>query len=394
MSAIITRASTTLYEHEHELFRESCRAFLQQEVLPHADAWRRDMAPRELFEAAAAKGFLAMAAPERHGGAGVEDFRFSAILREESAYAEVVPLTAGVTLHNDICLPYFLGLATAEQRERWLPGIAAGRLVTAVAMTEPAAGSDLQGIKTRAVRDGDGWTVNGSKTFITNGVLADLVITVVKTDPAAGARGLSLLVLERGMAGFERGENLEMIGMHGHDTAELFFDDVRVPAENLLGVEGRGFHHLMANLPQERMSIAIDALACAEAALNWTVEHVRERTAFGRPIGAFQNSRFTLAECLTEVCVTRAFVEDCIRRLNAGALSGADAAMAKWWATDVQGRVIDRCLQLFGGYGYMAEYPIARAYTDARVMRIFGGANEVMKEIVGRSMDLGEEPRR
>ena len=389
MSATASGAER-LYEHEHDLFRESWRAFLRQEVLPHAEEWRRDMAPRELFTAAAAKGFVAMAAPERYGGAGAEDFRFNAILREEAAYAGVVPHTAGITLHNDVCLPYFLGLASDEQRERWLPGIVSGELITAIAMTEPAAGSDLQGIKTRAVRDGDGWVVNGSKTFITNGVLADLVITVVKTDPAAGSRGLSLLVLERDMPGFERGENLETIGLHGHDTSELFFDDVRVPAANLLGEEGRGFFHLMANLPQERMAIAMDGLACAEAAVEWTTAYVKERTAFGRPIGTFQNSRFVLAECLTEVRVTRAFVEQCIRKLLAGALSAEEAAMAKWWTTDVQGRVIDRCLQLFGGYGYMAEYPIARAYADARVMRIFGGTNEIMKEIIGRSMGLGE----
>ncbi len=390
-----TAIATELYEHEHDQFRESWRAFLEREVLPHAEEWRREMAPRELFTAAAAKGFVAMAAPPEYGGAGAEDFRFNAILREEAAYAGVVPHTAGIALHNDVCLPYFLHLTTAEQRARWLPGIVSGELVTAIGMTEPEAGSDLRGIRTRAVRAGDGWVVNGSKTFITNAVHADLVITVVKTDPDAGTRGISLLVLERGMPGFEHGANLETIGLHGHDTAELFFDEVRVPAENLLGEEGSGFYHLMANLPQERMAIAIDGLACAEAAVGWTTEYVRGRTAFGRTIGSFQNSRFTLAECLTEVRVTRAFVEQCVRKLRGGALSPEEAAMAKWWATDMQGRVIDRCLQLFGGYGYMAEYPIARAFTDARVMRIFGGTNEIMKEIVGRSMGLGEEgPRR
>jgi long-chain-acyl-CoA dehydrogenase len=380
-----------LYEHEHELFRESFRAFLAQEVAPYAEAWERDgIVPRELFLKAGEHGFLGMAVPEELGGAGAADFRFNAVISEEAAYAGVASATIGVTLQNDVCLPYFLEHATAEQRRRWVPGIASGELVTAIAMTEPGAGSDLQGMQARAVRDGDGYVLNGSKTFITNGIHADLVIVAAKTDPPAGARGLSLLVVERGMDGFQRGRKLEKIGQHAQDTAELFFNDVRVPDANLLGDEGMGFLYLVSHLAQERMSIAVGALAAAEAAIAWTVDHVRERKAFGRPIGAFQHSRFVLAECRTEVTVTRAFVEQCLRRLVAGTVSAEEAAMAKWWCSDLQGRVVDRCLQLFGGYGYMLEYPIARAYTDARVTRIYGGANEIMKEIIGRSMGLGD----
>ena len=378
-----------LYEHEHGLFRESFRAFLAREVVPHADAWERDgIVPREFFLKAGEHGFLGMAVPEELGGAGASDFRFNAVLAEEAAHAGVASATAGLTVQNDICLPYFLEHASAEQRGRWLPGIASGELVTAVAMTEPGAGSDLQGMQARAVRDGDGYILNGSKTFISNGIHADLVIVAARTDPAAGARGMSLLVVERGMDGFQRGRKLEKIGQHAQDTAELFFEDVRVPAANLLGDEGMGFPYLMSHLAQERMSIAVGGLAAAEAAIAWTVEHVRDRKAFGRPIGAFQSARFVLAECRTEVAVTRAFVEQCLRRLAAGTLSAEEAAMAKWWCSELQGRVVDRCLQLFGGYGYMVEYPIARAYADARVSRIYGGANEIMKEIIGRSMGL------
>jgi len=391
MAVIGIEPPSPLYEHEHALFRESFRAFLTQEVVPHAAAWERDgIVPRELFLKAGEHGFLGMAVPEELGGAGAADFRFNAVISEEATYAGVASATMGLTLQNDVCLPYFLEHADDEQRRRWLPGIASGELVTAIAMTEPGAGSDLQGMQARAVHDGDSYILNGSKTFITNGIHADLVIVVAKTNPAAGARGLSLLVVERGMDGFQRGRNLEKIGQHAQDTAELFFNDVRVPAANLLGQEGMGFVYLVSHLAQERMSIAVGGLAAAEAAIAWTVDHVRARNAFGRPIGSFQHPRFVLAECRTEVAVTRAFVEQCLRRLVAGTLSGEEAAMAKWWCSELQGRVIDRCLQLFGGYGYMLEYPIARAYADARVTRIYGGANEIMKEIIGRSMGLGD----
>ena len=294
----------------------------------------------------------------------------------------------GITLQNDICLPYFLTYCDELQRERWLPGIATGEQITALAMTEPGIGSDLASMTTKAILDGDHYLVNGSKTFITNGINADLVILAAKTDPSERHRGISLFVVERGMEGFERGRNLEKIGQHAQDTAELSFTDVRVPVANLLGEEGAGFTYLVSNLPQERLSIAASAVAAAEAALGWTLDYVRERQAFGQPIGSFQSSRFTLAESRSEVDIARVYIDRCAQALDAGELTPEDAAAAKWWTTDLQGRVVDRCLQLFGGYGYMLEYPIARAFADARVTRIYGGTNEIMKEIVGRSLGL------
>ncbi|HEY2142563.1 MAG TPA: acyl-CoA dehydrogenase family protein [Solirubrobacteraceae bacterium] len=382
----------TLFEDVHEDFRASFRTFLEREVLGEEGRygeWEREgIVPREVFAKAGAGGFLGMAVPERHGGAGVEDFRFNLIIGEETQRAGVGSFGLGITLHNDICLPYFLSYCTEEQRARWLGGIASGKLITAIAMTEPGIGSDLASMSTRARRDGDHFLVDGTKTFITNGINADLVIAAVKTDPSERHRGISLLVIERGMEGFSRGRNLEKIGQHAQDTAELSFADVRVPMKNLLGEEGEGFRYLVSNLPQERLSIAASAVAAAEAALGWTLEYVRERRAFGQPIGSFQSARFTLAEIRTETEIARAYVDRCVQALDAGELSAEDAAMAKWWCTELQGRVVDRCLQLHGGYGYMLEYPIARAFADARVTRIYGGANEIMKEIVGRSMGL------
>jgi alkylation response protein AidB-like acyl-CoA dehydrogenase len=329
-----------------------------------------------------------MAVPERYGGAGAEDFRFNLVIGEECQRAGVGGFGLGITLHNDICLPYFLAYCNEQQRERWLGGIVSGELITAIAMTEPGIGSDLASMSTRAKREDGHYVVDGSKTFITNGINADLVITAVKTDPSERHRGISLLILERGMDGFERGRNLEKIGQHSQDTAELSFAGVHVPVENLLGEEGEGFRYLVSNLPQERLSIAASAVAAAEAALDWTLEYVRERQAFGQSIGSFQATRFTLAEVRGEVDVARAYIDRCTQALDADELTPEDAATAKWWCTDLQGRAIDRCLQLFGGYGYMSEYPIARAYADARVTRIYGGANEIMKEIVGRSLGL------
>ena len=329
-----------------------------------------------------------MAVPDEHGGAGVDDFRFNVVLSEEAQRAGLGSVHLGMSVHSDICLPYFLSYATDEQKQRWLPGLVSGELIAAIAMTEPGTGSDLAGIATTAARKDGEYVVNGAKTFITNGINADLVITAVRTDRGERHRGLSLLVVERGTPGFERGRNLEKIGTHAQDTAELFFDDARVPAENLLGNEGEGFAYLVSNLPQERLSIAVAAVAAAEAALGWTVEYVRDRKAFGAPIGSFQNTRFELAEMRTEVDVGQAYVDRCVEALNAGELTAEDAAGAKWWCTELQGRVVDRCLQLHGGYGYMLEYPIARAYADARVTRIYGGSNEIMKEIVGRAMKL------
>jgi alkylation response protein AidB-like acyl-CoA dehydrogenase len=310
------------------------------------------------------------------------------VLSEEAQRAGLGSVHLGMSVHSDICLPYFLSYATDEQKQRWLPGLVNGELIAAIAMTEPGTGSDLAGISATAARKGGEYVVNGGKTFITNGINADLVITAVRTDRSERHRGLSLLVVERDTPGFECGRNLEKIGTHAQDTAELFFDDAHVPVENLLGSEGEGFAYLVSNLPQERLSIAVAAVAAAEAALGWTVEYVRDRKAFGVPIGSFQNTRFELAEMRTEVDVGQAYVDRCVEALNAGELTAEDAAGAKWWCTELQGRVVDRCLQLHGGYGYMLEYPIARAYADARVTRIYGGSNEIMKEIVGRAMKL------
>jgi alkylation response protein AidB-like acyl-CoA dehydrogenase len=379
----------TLYEFEHDQFRDAFRAFLAAEVLPHMAQWEAaGIVPRELFVKAAASGFIAMPIPEDHGGSGVDDFRFSAVIAEEISHAGVSGSALGLATHNDICLPYFLKLATPEQRRRWLPGIASGALITAVGMTEPGAGSDLAGLTTRAVRDGDHYVVNGSKTFISNGLNADLVVTVARTGGGDARDSLSLLVIEDGMPGFRRGRGLEKIGQHALDTAELFFDDVRVPVENLLGTEGGAFRHLMDNLPQERLSIAVQALAAARTAVDQALAHVKERKAFGRPIGSFQNTRFVLAELTTAIDVSQSFLDDCVMAHDRGELSARDAASAKWWCTELQGRAVDRCLQLFGGYGYMVEYPIARAFADSRVTRIYGGTTEIMKEVVGRSLGL------
>ena len=379
----------TLFGDEHADFRESVRRFVAEEITPHHEEWDRDgIVPRELFQKAAAKGMLAMQVPEEYGGSGVEDFRFNQIVGEEIGLAGEAGAGLGLTLHNDICLPYFLDLCSEEQQARWLPGIADGTLITAVAMTEPEMGSDLASLRSTAIRAGDEYVVNGSKTFITNGINADLVITAVKTDPSQRHAGISLLVLERGMAGFDRGRNLDKVGMHAQDTAELFFHDVHVPAENLLGQEGQGFRHMTANLAQERLSIAIAGIAAARGALRTTIEYVQQRQAFGQPVGSFQNSRFALAEMATEVEMATAFCDQAVLALCAGGLSAEDAAMAKWYSTELQGRVIDRCVQLHGGYGYMLEYPIARAYVDARVTRIYGGTTEIMKEIIGRSLGV------
>jgi alkylation response protein AidB-like acyl-CoA dehydrogenase len=378
-----------LFDEEHDLFRASVRRFLQTEVAPRNDEFERaGVMDRAVFAKAGAAGFLGMEVDEAYGGGGVADFRYNLIVGEEVQAAGVNAAGLGITLHNDICLPYFTRLTDDEQKARWLPGICSGELITAVAMTEPGIGSDLASMATTAIRDGDDYVVNGSKTFITNGINADLVITAVKTDPGQRHKGISLLVLERGMPGFERGRNLEKVGLHAQDTAELFFDDVRVPVANRLGEEGQGFRYLVTNLPQERLSIAITGVAAARVAFEQTLAYAKERRAFGQPIGAFQNSRFRLAEMATEVEVAQAFVDRCVLAHNAGELTAEEAAMAKWWCTELQGRVADTGVQLHGGYGYMAEYPIARAWVDARVTRIYGGTTEVMKEIIGRSLGV------
>ncbi len=379
----------TLFDDDHELFRQSVRGFIAKEMAPHHEAWEEaGIVDRSLFQKAGAQGFLAMAAPTEHGGGGVSDFRYNVVIAEEIQRAGVNAAGLGWTLHNDICLPYFLTLCTDEQQARWLPGICSGDLITAVAMTEPAIGSDLASMTTSAVIDGDHYVVNGSKTFITNGINADLVITAVKTDPSQRHAGMSLVVLERGMAGFERGRNLSKIGMHAQDTAELFFTDVHVPVANRLGDEGSGFRSLVTKLPQERLSIGVTGVAAARQALDTTLAYVKERTAFGQPIGSFQNSRFRLAEMATELEIAQTFVDRCVLALNEGSLTAEEAAMAKWWCTELQKRVVDTCVQLHGGYGYMTEYPIARAYADARITTIYGGTTEIMKEIIGKSLGV------
>ncbi|WP_280427648.1 acyl-CoA dehydrogenase family protein [Nocardia brasiliensis] len=377
----------TLFEPEHELFRESFRKFLDQHVAPNHAQWEEQgIVDRSVWLEAGKQGFLGMAMPEEYGGGGVKDFRYNAIVAEESVRGQYSGL--GFALHNDVIAPYLLELANDEQKQRWLPGFCAGEIIIAIAMTEPGTGSDLQGIKTRAVRDGDDWVLNGAKTFITNGINSDIVIVVAQTDPDKGAMGFSLLVVERDMPGFERGRNLDKLGLKAQDTAELSFTDVRVPAANLLGQEGAGFIHLMQNLPQERLSIAVMAAAAMESCLDMTCQYVRDRKAFGKPIGTFQNTRFVLAELATKTTAVRVLVDRFIEDLNAGRLSVEDAAMAKWWSTEEQVELIDRCLQLHGGYGYMKEYPIAKAYMDARVQTIYGGTTEIMKEIIGRSLKL------
>ena len=377
-----------IFDASHEMFRTSVRQFVEREVTPHIERWESDgVVDRELFAAAGAAGFLGMDVDESDGGGGISDFRFNMILGEELMAAGAGGAGLALTLHNDICMPYFSHTTDDEQRARWLPGICAGTSITAVAMTEPGAGSDLASIATTAVRSGDDYLVNGSKTFITNGINADLVITAVKTDPGQRHSGVSLLVLERGMPGFERGRNLDKIGLHSQDTAELFFSDVRVPVANRLGGEGEGFKLLMRNLAQERLSIAVAAVAAARAALGWTLAYTQERKAFGQALIELQNTRFTLAEIATEVEIGQAFVDRCVEQLVAGELTAETAAMAKWWCTEMQGRVMDAGLQLHGGYGFMTEYPIARAYADARITRIYGGTTEIMKEIIARSLD-------
>ncbi len=377
------------FGQDHDLFRESVRAFIDAEIRPNDAAWEKaGIVDRELFRKAGTSGLLGMAIPEEYGGGGVSDFRFNAVIGEELASAGFLGSGLSITLHNDVCLPYFLELATPEQMDRWMPGMASGDLVTAIAMTEPGAGSDLAGIATTAVRDGDHYVVNGSKTFITNGINSDLVITAVKTDPGRRHAGMSLLVLERGMPGFSRGRNLEKLGLHAQDTAELFFEDVQVPADNLLGSEGRGFYHLVANLPQERLSLAVTGLAHAKGAFAWTLEYIKERRAFGSPIGSFQVLKHRMAEMATELDIAQVYVDRQIEALNAGELNADDAAKAKWWITELEMRVVNTCLQMFGGWGYMEEYPIARAFRDARVQTIYGGTTEIMKEIIGKSLGL------
>jgi len=380
----------TLYADEHEQFRSAFRSWLDKEVVPNHEQYERDgITPRELWLAAGSHGFLGLTVPEQYGGGGTDDYRFAAVMQEEVSYTGVIGSANGFTLHNDIVLPYFIGLCNDEQKARWLPKMVSGECITAIAMTEPNTGSDLANIRTTAVRHGDTYLVNGSKTFITNGINSDAVIVAVKTDPEAKHRGMSLLVLERGMKGFERGRNLDKLGMHAQDTAELFFTDVEVPVANLLGEEGKGFYSLMLNLAQERLGMAVGAMAVCQAAMDQTLAYTKERTAFGQPVGQFQHNKFLLAELSTEVQIGQVYVDRCVELHCAGQLSPEQAAAAKFWTTELQNKVVDRCLQLHGGYGYMMEYPIARAWADSRIQTIYGGTSEIMREIVGRAITGG-----
>ncbi|WP_433632552.1 acyl-CoA dehydrogenase family protein [Nocardia sp. CA-120079] len=377
----------TILEPEHEQFRQTARTFYEKECVPYVDEWEKaGHTSREVWLRAGELGLLCWEAPEEYGGAGIKDFRFNAVLNEE--YWLTGSVGVGFGVQNDILMPYFLELTTEEQRQRWLPGMVSGELITAIAMSEPGAGSDLRGIRTTARRDGDHYVINGSKTFISNGLLCDLVVVACKTDPEAGHKGVSLIVVEAGTPGFTKGRKLDKIGQHSADTAELHFEDVRVPVENLIGEENKGFYHLMRNLPKERLGIAVHAVAGAQRAYNLTLPYARERKAFGQPIGTFQVNRHALAEMQTKLEVMWTYLDQCIAALNAGELTAQEAAGAKWWTTETQWEILDRCLQLHGGYGYMNEYEIARLWRDARVQRVYGGTNEIMKDLIGRSMGL------
>ncbi|MCZ4551300.1 acyl-CoA dehydrogenase family protein [Gordonia rubripertincta] len=378
-----------VFTADHEAFRKLARDFIEKRIVPEYAAWEKaGQMPREIFAQLGELGLLGIAIPEEFGGAGLRDYRYNVILQEEAARALVTLATVRTQL--DVILPYFLEYANEEQRERWFSGLADGTLLSAIAMTEPGTGSDLAGVSTTAVREGDDYILNGAKTFITGGLLADLVIVVARTstDPENRRAGLSLLVVENGMAGFERGRVLDKMGCKVQDTVELSFDNVRVPGANLLGEEGQAFSYLGNNLPQERMTVAVGSIAQARAAVTTTIEYVKERKAFGKPVASFQNTKFELAAMSAEIEAGQAMIDRAVLDLVDGELSGSDAARVKLFCTEVQARVVDRCLQLFGGYGYMAEYPIARLYTDARVARIYAGTSEVMKVIIAKSLGL------
>jgi alkylation response protein AidB-like acyl-CoA dehydrogenase len=381
----------TLYSADHDAFRDSFRKFIAKEIAPFHEQWEEQgYVDREVWRKAGANGFLCMTMPEEYGGSGADKL-YSVIQMEELNRAGFTGI--GYSLHSEIVAPYVLHYGTDEQKSKYLPKLASGEMVGAIAMSEPAAGSDLQGIKTTAIVQADGsYLLNGSKTFITNGWHADLVVVVAKTDPSAGAKGTSLMLVERGMPGFDKGKRLKKLGLKAQDTSELFFNNVRVPAENLLGGEAhknKGFICLMEQLPWERLQIAIGAIAAAQAAIDWTIAYVKDRKVFGTSVAAFQNTRYKLAELQTEVQVAQVFVDKCTELLLVDKLDTATASMSKYWCSDLQCKVMDECVQLFGGYGYMWEYPITRAYADARVQRIYGGTNEIMKEVISRSMGLG-----
>lgn len=375
-----------VYEEEHANLRESLRRFIAEEIAPHFDAWEKaGIVDRSLWDKLGASGFLCPTVPEEYGGLGA-DFRMHAVVAEELAYSGFMGPAADVSVHSDVCLGYLLHHATPEQKERWLPGMVDGSLVCAIAMTEPGTGSDLQGVRTRATKDGDHWVINGAKTFISNGQHADIVIVVTRTGDSRGSGNMTLIVVEANREGFRRGRNLDKLGQISADTSELFFDRVCVPVENTLGGEGQAMGMLMSELPQERLIIAVTSIAAAQKAYDITRDYVRQRTAFGRPIAEFQNTRYRLAELKAELAVGWAFVDQCIARHVEGRLTTFDASMAKLWCSEMQGRVVDACVQMHGGYGFMREYEICRLYADARVQRIYGGTSEIMKELISRNL--------
>ena len=376
-----------VFEAEHEQLRETTKQYIERELVPNAEKWERErIVDRSAFVTAGKYGLIGFNMPEEYGGGGSDDFRFNAVIDEEIArYGGPAP---SLSLQNDVVGPYFIRLCTEEQKRRWLPGIASGATIVAIAMTEPGAGSDLAGIRTSAVRDGDDWIVNGAKTFISSGINSDLVIVVTRTDPEAGHKGFTLLVVERDMPGFTRGRKLDKMGLHAQDTSELNFENVRVPSKNVLGEQGRGFYHLMHNLPSERLSIAISAIAGARETWRQTLQYAKDRKAFGKPIGSFQHNRFLLAEMDTELDVSERYIDRCLQAVVDDELTAVEAAKAKWWCTETAKKVIDGCVQLHGGYGYMMEYRVARDYVDSRVQTIFGGTTEIMKDIIGRDLGL------
>jgi alkylation response protein AidB-like acyl-CoA dehydrogenase len=377
----------SIFDSEHDMFRATARAFLEKECAPHAAEWEKaGNTGREIWRKAGTAGLLGWEVPERWGGSGVKDFRYNAILAEEITTTGSLGL--GLAVNNDIVMPYLLDLTTEEQKQRWLPGMVTGETITAIAISEPGAGSDVKSLRTTATLEGEHYVLNGSKTFISNGQLANLVIVAAKTDPTAGHRGISLLVVEEGMPGFERGRQIDKIGTKASDTCELFFDDVRVPATNVLGELNRGFHHLMRNLPTERLGIAVHGVARAHRAFEITLEYARTREAFGQAIGSFQANRFALADIKTKIDVAQIYLDHCINALVQGELTSEEAAEAKLWVTETEWEVLDRCLQMHGGYGYVNDYEIARLWRDGRVQRLYGGTSEIMKDIIGRSLGL------
>ena len=378
----------TIYDEDHEAFRQSVKEFVDRTLAPRAEEMIRDhVIARDIWEEAGAQGFFGLSIPEEYGGAGIDDYRFNAVFAEEiGRFTNAAGSCFGI--HADITAPYLVHLGTEEQKQRWLPDVAAGTKIMAIGMTEPSGGSDLASLKSTAVRDGDEWVINGSKTFITNGHQCDLAVVAVRTDPTKGAKGISLFVLEAGMEGFSKGNKLDKVGQEESDTAELFFENVRVTDDHLLGAEGMGFIEMMKHLPQERLGNAVANLANARQILAETIEYTKERKAFGMPVGSFQYNKFTIAEMVTKVEVTQAYIDQCILAHTQGTLTAVDAAKAKWWAAEVQCAVLDQCVQLHGGYGYMNEYRVARAWRDARVHKIWAGTNEIMKELIGRDLGL------